>query len=108
MERAEAELARAGGREDDRTTWTGKRVRDNNTTTTANTTTAGGGSGIASIPAEEGERVGKYMSATNAMAEGSVVGEEWEGGDDPQPVMKKKKKLKAGTGGGGWGVFEGW
>lgn len=101
-ERAEAELAKSGGREDDRTTWTGKRLRD---------VTAAGGAGRNG--AEE-TGVGKYLVAARvasaaASAEdgrATVTVEEWEGGA-AEPVTKKKK-LKAGTGAGGWGDFESW
>lgn len=82
------ELRKAGGREDERTTWTGKRLR------------AGGASeGGARAPA-----VGKYMAGAGAGAgagegKGQVLAE-WESGE---PV-KKKKKQKAG----GFGNFDAW
>jgi len=83
-EKVEEEVRKAGGREDDRTTWTGKRVRHD------------GG-------VEEDERmegVGRYLSASNGGKAGAgEVLEEWE---REEPVKKKVK------GGGGFGNFDSW
>ena len=85
-ERREEEVRRRGGKEEDRVTWSGKRVRG-----------VGGGD-------EGGERVvevGKYINVNGGggAPEGEVL-EEWEA---EQPV---KKKVKAG--GGGFGNFDNW
>ncbi|KAK5117816.1 Peptidyl-prolyl cis-trans isomerase cyp8 [Meristemomyces frigidus] len=85
-EEARAEqLRREGGAEDERTTWTGKRVRADG-----------------KVEAEETETgVGKYLKQTAASApvaaEDEIVGE-W---DEPEPPTKKVKK-----GGGGFGNFD--
>ncbi len=84
----ERELVRKmGGREDERVTWTGKRVR-------------GDGKGEAG---DQALGVGRYMAgAVGGAAAGSDKGEvllaEWEGGE---PAKKKVK-------GGGFGNFDGW
>ncbi len=84
-ERIEEEVRRQGGKEEDRVTWSGKRIRG-----------VGGD--------ERGEsvsEVGKYINANSGggAPEGEVL-EEWEA---EQPV---KKKVKAG--GGGFGNFDSW
>lgn len=80
-------IARAGGTEDDKTTWTGKRIRNDGTV--VNESSAGG--------------VGKYLKTTTsatpvAIEEDKIVGE-WD-----EPEMPVKKKVKAG----GFGNFDGW
>ncbi|KAK1832302.1 putative cyclophilin type peptidyl-prolyl cis-trans isomerase [Podospora conica] len=87
-ERKEAErkeVERQGGTEDDRTTWTGKRIR------TAGDEGAGGGAG----------GVGKYLKGVGAAEGGGGGGkvEEWEEAEQP----RKKAKM-----GGGFGNFDGW
>ncbi|KAK6440700.1 cyclophilin peptidyl-prolyl cis-trans isomerase Cyp8 [Oleoguttula sp. CCFEE 5521] len=77
-------LRKEGGAEDERTTWTGKRVR---------------GDGKAG---EDGGGVGKYLKAAGEGLKAKVVGEEWEGGETMAPLVKKAKK------GGGFGDFSGW
>ncbi|ORY63534.1 peptidyl-prolyl cis-trans isomerase cyp8 [Pseudomassariella vexata] len=82
-----ADVQRRGGTEDDRTTWTGKRVRDDGTV-------------------DQGNRdagVGKYLKAAmekqhgeaNEIVEENVV-DTWE-----EPVRKRAKS-------GGFGNFDGW
>lgn len=88
-------LRQSGGREDERVTWTGKRVRVEN----------GGGreSGIGG----KGKGVGKYLAA-GAGTKGDVDGlglAEWESGE---PVRKKAKAAGGGGGGGGFGNFDAW
>jgi len=83
-EKVEEAIRKAGGREDDRTTWTGKRLR------------LDGGEG------ENGAMsgVGKYLSPSNGDEAGAgEVMEEWE---REGPVKKKVK------GGGGFGNFDSW
>ena len=89
-ERREEEVRRRGGKEEDRVTWSGKRVR-----------------GLGGGDHEGGEgvvEVGKYINTNGGgggrAAEAEVL-EEWEA---EQPV---KKKVKAG-GGGGFGNFDNW
>lgn len=97
-ERAAEAIARSGGRDDDRTTWTGKRVR------TAGVAAAGVGVGT-QTGAETG--VGKYLpsSLSQPGSQGAAVAvEEWEGGEEEYDG-RKKQKLKAGA---GWGDFSSW
>ncbi|PNS19216.1 Peptidyl-prolyl cis-trans isomerase-like 2 [Sphaceloma murrayae] len=76
------ELRRQGGTEDDKTTWTGKKIgRDGR---------------VADSGATVG--VGKYLKATQAEAQGDEIVGEWE---ELEPV---KKKAKAG----GFGNFDSW
>lgn len=82
------EVRRQGGAEDERVTWTGKRVR-------ADGRVEG---------ASEAPGVGKYLAQAKQKAlqrgEEEVVGE-WEG--EEEPATKRAKK-----GAGGFGNFEGW
>lgn len=83
-EKMEEAITKAGGREDDRTTWTGKRIRQD------------GGVG------EDAEvsGVGKYLNASNGGKAGAGEAlEEWE---REEPAKKKVK------GGGGFGNFDSW
>ncbi|KAL8727224.1 MAG: hypothetical protein Q9166_006188 [cf. Caloplaca sp. 2 TL-2023] len=93
LERDKEELRKKGGAEDDRVTWTGKRVRVE---------------GIAETTSAAGGGVGKYIKAYGNGAgagedgaKGKVM-EEWEGGPDVEERAKKKVK------GGGFGNFDGW
>lgn len=88
-EKEQEEVARAGGTEDDNTTWTGKRVRDQGRV------------------ADTGETfgVGKYLEEATSKAparskEVDEIVEEW---DTPieEPTSKKRKV-------GGFGNFDGW
>lgn len=78
------QLKREGGAEDDKTTWTGKRIRAD-----GKVESSGAASGV-----------GKYLKQTNAAPaeEDQIVGE-W---DEPEPPPKKVKK------GGGFGNFDAW
>jgi peptidyl-prolyl cis-trans isomerase-like 2 len=85
-EARQEQLKREGGAEDDRTTWTGKRIRADG-----------------KVDADEGGAgVGKYLKAVaddgNGVVEDEIVGE-W---DEPEPPSKKAKK------GGGFGNFDNW
>jgi peptidyl-prolyl cis-trans isomerase-like protein 2 len=89
---ARAEKIRAeGGAEDERTTWTGTRIRP---------------SGKVDTSGEGGSGVGKYLKQAVAAAENGgkaedeIIGE-WEETEMP-PVAKKARK------GGGFGNFDGW
>ncbi|KAK5947620.1 cyclophilin peptidyl-prolyl cis-trans isomerase Cyp8 [Knufia obscura] len=88
-ERQKEERRREGADDDNRTTWTGKRIR-------ADGTVDGGSSGV-----------GKYLKARladpipSATDEDEIVGFVDEE-PDPGPARKKAK------GGGGFGSFEGW
>lgn len=80
-----------GGAEDERTTWTGKRVRAD---------------GKVEIQSEAGSGVGKYLKQASAAAaagkgEDEIVGE-WDEAEMPPPAAKKAKKA------GGFGNFDGW
>ena len=81
------EVRKMGGAEDERVTWTGKRVRG-----------SGGGDDTGGVAA-----VGKYMPAAGTKGQGEVLAE-WEGQGQEEPV-RKKTKMKTG---GGFGNFEGW
>ena len=88
-EREEEEVRKRGGREEDRVSWSGKRVRGLNED-------------------EKGERVvgvGRYISVNSDNVEKGEVLEEWEAEAEEQPV---KKKIKAGGGGAGFGNFDNW
>ena len=86
-DRLQKEIIQAGGTEDDRTTWTGKRIRRDGKVDAGDT----GASGI-----------GKYLKdvASAAEEEEEVVAEEW----DELPEQPVKKKIKAG----GFGDFSSW
>ncbi|KAF6238256.1 hypothetical protein HO173_003536 [Letharia columbiana] len=75
---AREEVRKAGGREDERVTWTGKRLRGPDAT---------GG-------------VGKYMAGAAVTTDGGEVLAEWESGE---PGRKKKTKK-----GAGFGDFDAW
>lgn len=85
------EVRKMGGREDDRTTWTGKRLRDE-----AGKGALGAGAGAG------GAGIGKYLAAARGAEgrDGDVVVEEWEGAEEPV-----RKKVKAGA---GFGNFDSW
>lgn len=87
-EKEKEEIRKQGGTEDDKTTWTGKRVRGDGTV----------------IHAEEAAGVGKYLkAATNRPV--AVVGDEatnnWQEDMPEEPVKKKVKSL-------GFGNFDNW
>lgn len=89
-QREEEEVRKAGGRDEDKTTWTGKRIR-------ADGSVEGGGAGPG---------VGKYLKAAlearqNGTAEEAdeTVGD-WDGGA-PEPIKKRVKT-------GGFGNFDNW
>ncbi|KAI1772407.1 hypothetical protein F4818DRAFT_171336 [Hypoxylon cercidicola] len=82
-----AEIERTGGTEDDRVTWTGKRVRQDGTVD------RGGGGG---------ESVGKYLQAAmkhQQSAEDEIIEEDVDTWEEP---VKKKAKV------GGFGNFDSW
>lgn len=82
------EIMRQGGTEDDRTTWTGKRVRADGT-----------------MERSEAGGVGKYLKV--AAAEGSVsAGKMADGGLDSWQEAEEPAKKK--TKGGGFGNFDAW
>lgn len=87
QEQEKEEIRRKGGTDDDRTTWTGKRIRGDGTI----------------VSAEGKETVGKYLSKTSS-SNGDAgadntdpTAERWE-----EPVRKKMK------GSGGFGNFDSW
>ncbi|OCK85655.1 hypothetical protein K432DRAFT_377426 [Lepidopterella palustris CBS 459.81] len=89
-EKVEEEIRRQGGREDDRTTWTGKRIRADGKVE--------GGSG-------DSVGVGKYLKAAiqgdgagSSKADDEIIGD-WE--ETEEPVKKKAKT-------GGFGNFDNW
>jgi peptidyl-prolyl cis-trans isomerase-like protein 2 len=90
-EAEEEEIKRQGGREDERTTWTGKRIRADGTIE------SGGGEALG---------VGKYLQAAREQAqqqgqqEDEIVGE-WE--EEAEVPAKKKART-----GGGFGNFDNW
>lgn len=81
-EKEKADIQKQGGTEDDKMTWTGKRIRGDGTV----------------VQSGRSEGVGKYLKASGDTTNGKVV----EGDDNyEQPV---KKKLKSG----GFGNFDSW
>ncbi|KAK1779219.1 hypothetical protein QBC45DRAFT_412002 [Copromyces sp. CBS 386.78] len=91
-EERKKEVARRGGTEDDRTTWTGKRIRADGTV-----------EGQGQDGKEGGPKVGKYLdvgaakkATTRKPEEEAEVADTWE-----EPVRKKAKM-------GGFGNFDGW
>ncbi|KAJ6261980.1 peptidyl-prolyl cis-trans isomerase-like 2 [Drechslerella dactyloides] len=95
-EKTAEEVKKAGGTEDDRTTWTGKRLR------TAGKGQAGGSGG--------GLGVGKYLAAAKKAArepeeedEDEIVGVVEEGEEFYREPARKKAK-----GSGGFGNFDSW
>ncbi|KAI7159758.1 Peptidyl-prolyl cis-trans isomerase-like, partial [Hortaea werneckii] len=90
QERLKAE----GGAEDDKITWTGKRIRADGRVQQA----------------DDGEvGIGKYLrqAASAAPQEDEIVGE-WEEVEPMPPPSKKLKKGGGGGGGGGFGNFDSW
>jgi peptidyl-prolyl cis-trans isomerase-like 2 len=81
------EIKRRGGTEDDKTTWTGKRIRNDGTV----------------IEADSRESVGKYLKPKAATDDSAL-----EDGDDVDDVDTwegpARKKIK----GGGFGNFDNW
>ena len=89
-DREKEEIRRQGGTEDDRTTWTGKRIRAD---------------GTVIADTEDGVKgVGKYLkaiqSSSNGLTEEDEIVEEWD--EVPEEPMKKKVKT------GGFGNFDNW
>ncbi|KAK8100568.1 hypothetical protein PG999_010942 [Apiospora kogelbergensis] len=83
-----AEVERRGGTEDDRTTWTGKRIRGNGA--------ADGGS--------EGPGVGKYLQAARKQQKNTAEEELLE--DDVPDTWEEPARKKAKS--GGFGNFDAW
>lgn len=83
---AKEDIKRQGGTEDDRTTWTGKRLRVDRK----------------AVVDDGGGGVGKYLKAAkqDETEEDEIVGE-W---DEEMPEEPVKKKVKSG----GFGNFDGW
>jgi peptidyl-prolyl cis-trans isomerase-like protein 2 len=81
-EKQKEEIARQGGTEDDKTTWTGKRIRGDGTV----------------VHSEQSGGVGKYLKANTTNSNAKEPGEE-EVFEEPS-----KKKLKSG----GFGNFDSW
>ncbi|KAK1243102.1 hypothetical protein MKX07_003730 [Trichoderma sp. CBMAI-0711] len=96
QERRREEIQRQGGTEDDRTTWTGKRLRGDGTFD-------GKGDGAKSS-------VGKYLDASALLDQGSTKGNGGRGGADGDAdevdtwETQPRKKMKAG----GFGNFDSW
>lgn len=85
-EKAKQEIIKQGGTEDDKTTWTGKRVRGDGTVVQTDST---GG-------------VGKYLKAATNSSETASASKKWQQDDDLEEPVKKKVKS------GGFGNFDGW
>ncbi len=86
------EIRRAGGTEDDRTTWTGKRIRAD---------------GVV-VEDEKARGVGRYLKA--AAAANAAAAKQEGGGDGKEEVetWEEPVRKKVRTGGGGFGNFDGW
>jgi peptidyl-prolyl cis-trans isomerase-like protein 2 len=88
VEKVKEEIKKQGGTEDDKTTWTGKRVRGDGTV----------------IQTEQGGSVGKYLKAATNGPAATAIDEavnKWQDDPSEEPV---KKKIKAG----GFGNFDSW
>jgi peptidyl-prolyl cis-trans isomerase-like protein 2 len=81
LEKVREEIKKQGGTEDDKTTWTGKRIRSDGTV----------------IQAEQSGGVGKYLKAGTDSTNGKYVGD-----DDMLDAEPVKKKVKPG----GFGNFD--
>ena len=82
-EKQDEEVRKAGGTEDDRTTWTGKKIKDDGTVV------------------DEGGGVGKYLKAKAQNFDGTdKVVEAWSGNAAIEPPKKRAK--------GGFGSFDSW
>jgi peptidyl-prolyl cis-trans isomerase-like 2 len=87
-EKEKEEIKRQGGTEDDKTTWTGKRIRGDGTV----------------IQAEQAGGVGKYLKAATNGPVASAVDEpvdNWQAETSEEPAKKKVKSL-------GFGNFDSW
>jgi peptidyl-prolyl cis-trans isomerase-like protein 2 len=82
------EIKRQGGTEDDRTTWTGKRIRNDGTV--IQTEAAGG--------------IGKYLKAASTVGGAGVAGTNADSFQDDLVEAPVKKKVKSS----GFGNFDGW
>lgn len=103
VEREKEHVRKMGGREDERVTWTGKRVRLDG--------------GMDDGAGDAGGGVGRYLNSDGGgegkgvSGEGNRKGvmEEWEGGNDGDGDgdggARVRKKVK---GGGGFGNFDNW
>lgn len=101
-EREREAIQRSGGREDERTTWTGKRIRrDGGDGGGLEGGGGGGGSG------GSGVTVGKYLKATNT-TDRRLVEDEIVGGWENDIVVEEPSKKKMKGGGGGFGNFDNW
>ncbi|KAH7131383.1 hypothetical protein B0J13DRAFT_587707 [Dactylonectria estremocensis] len=81
--REKEEIKRRGGTEDDKTTWTGKRIRKDGTIE----------------PADSRESVGKYLKASRSTTTNEADLDDVDTWEEPA-----RKKIK----GGGFGNFDGW
>jgi peptidyl-prolyl cis-trans isomerase-like protein 2 len=82
LEKVREEIKKQGGTEDDKTTWTGKRIRGDGSV----------------IQAEQSGGVGKYLKPGADTSNGKYVA------DDELEAEPVKKKVKSG----GFGNFDGW
>ena len=86
VEARKVEIERQGGTDDDKTTWTGKRIRDDGSVS--------GGTAVSGV--------GKYLKAALANQDASETGD-----DDPSlDSWEEPSRKKART--GGFGNFDGW
>ncbi|KAG9237709.1 peptidyl-prolyl cis-trans isomeras-like protein-like 2 [Amylocarpus encephaloides] len=81
-DKEKAEVKRQGGTEDDKTTWTGKRIRGDGTV----------------VQNDQSSSVGKYLKAASEANTAKLIH------DDEMDMEPVKKKAKAG----GFGNFDGW
>lgn len=104
QEGVEEAKRRRGGSEDERVTWTGRRVGPG----WEESRMDGGGGGVGRYLKVHG---GGGRDGEGGGGGGGVGGgrglEEWEGGMEEEPA-RKKMKMKVQGGGGGFGNFDGW
>ncbi|KAG4434602.1 Peptidyl-prolyl cis-trans isomerase cyp8 [Cadophora sp. M221] len=83
LEKEKEEIKKQGGTEDDKTTWTGKRIRNDGTV----------------VQSEQSGGVGKYLHAAKDTSNSKVAAE-----DDQAEAEPVRKKMKTG----GFGNFDSW
>lgn len=105
-EKESEEIAKSGGVEDDRTTWTGKRLRGEGgeSGTNSGKNSSGVGKYLALAQAQARDRDKNHQDVkAHANAHVVVQTEEWEAGAEMESAKKKAKVM-----GGGFGNFDNW
>lgn len=98
VEREREAVQRSGGRDDEKTTWTGKRVRGYGGTEDNKRVDDGGGT-------REHVRIGKYMKSHQEDVAEWAADDDY---DDTVGVVEEAPLKKKVKGGGGFGNFDNW